>query len=240
MMVGAPRKSLLVPVLVLIAAVAHAQAAQPSPYHWAPPSPDGTGKFYLHREIAQVMGFQGAGWLERPERQTEERPDKLLAALSLRAGMNIADIGAGSGYLSRRMAPLIAPGKVYAVDVQPEMVQMLKELSRRPETANLVPVLGSPDNINLQSDSIDLAILVDTYHELSQPYEIMQSVISSLKAGGRVVFVEYRGEDPRVPIKSLHKMTVSQLRLEMRRFPLTFERTDEGLPIQHIVVFRKK
>jgi SAM-dependent methyltransferase len=227
-------------ILVLLAAVAHSQAAALSPYQTGAPSRDGIGKTYHHREIAQVMGFAGAGWLERPEREAEERPDLLLAALSLSKGMNIADIGAGSGYLSKRMAPLIAPGKLYAVDVQPEMIQMLEELSAKPETVNVVPVLGSLDNANLRSDSIDLAIMVDTYHELSQPYEIVQSLIAALKRGGRLVLVEYRGEDPQVPIKPLHKMTLSQIRLEMRQFPLTFERADERLPLQHIAVFIKK
>jgi SAM-dependent methyltransferase len=224
---------------VLAAALAHSQAAPPSPYEAAAPSRDGIGKIYYHREIAHVMGFEGASWLERPERQAEERPDLLLAALSLGKGMDVADIGAGSGYLTKRMAPLIAPGKLFAVDVQPEMVQMLKELSARSETANVLPVLGSVDQVNLRNDSIDLAVMVDTYHELSQPYEIMHSLVAALRRGGRLVLVEYRGGDPRVPIKPLHTMTVSQLRLELRQFPLTFERADERLPIQHIVIFRK-
>jgi precorrin-6B methylase 2 len=226
-------------VLLLLAAVAHSQVAAPSRYEIGAPSSDGIGKTYHRREIARVMGFEGAAWLERPEREAEERPDLLLAALSLRQGMNIADIGAGSGYLSKRMAPPIAPGKLYAVDVQPEMVRMLKALSTRPETANVVPVLGSEGSVNLRSDSIDLAIMVDTYHELSQPYEIMQSLLAALKRGGRLVLVEYRGEDPQVPIKPLHKMTISQIRSEMRQFPLSYERADESLPLQHIVVFTK-
>ena len=219
-------------LLVLLAATPHSQAVAPSA--------DGIGKTYHGREIARVMGFEGAAWLERPEREAEERPDLLVAALSLRKGMNVADIGAGSGYLSKRMAPSIAPGKLYAVDVQPEMVQMLAELSAQPETVNVVPVLGSEGNVNLRSNSIDLAIMVDTYHELSQPYEILQSLLAALKRGGRLVLVEYRGEDPRVPIKTLHKMTISQIRSEMRQFPLSFERADERLPLQHIVIFIKK
>lgn len=229
----------LLAMVVLPSALAHSQAASPSRYEMAAPSRDGIGKIYYHREIAHVMGFEGAAWLERPEREAEERPDLLLAALSLTKGMDVADIGAGSGYLSKRMAPLIAPGKLYAVDVQPEMVQMLEALSAKSETANVLPVLGSVDKVNLRNDSIDLAIMVDTYHELSQPYEIMHSLVAALRRGGRLVLVEYRGEDPQVPIKPLHKMTVSQLRLEMRQFPLTFERADERLPIQHIAIFRR-
>jgi precorrin-6B methylase 2 len=224
-------------VLVLMAVMAHTQPA--SPYRMGPPSADGIGKFYYQREIAQIMGFEGAAWLERPDRDAEERPDLLLAALPLQRGMNVADIGAGSGYLSKRMAPLIAPGRVYAVDVQPQMVELLKQMSAQAQTRNVVAVLGSADKVNLQKDSIDLAVMVDTYHELSQPYEIMQSVIASLKRGGRLVFVEYRGEDARVAIKPLHKMTVAQIRVEMRQFPLMFERSDERLPIQHIILFVK-
>jgi precorrin-6B methylase 2 len=233
------KKSCLILVLAVLATVAHSQATPQMPYRLAPPSQDGIGKFYYQREIAQVMGYEGAGWLERPDRAEEERPDLLLAALSLGAGMSVADIGAGSGYLSKRMAALIAPGRLYAVDVQPQMVELLKELSAQAGTRNVVPVLGSADNVNLPKDAIDLAVMVDTYHELSQPYEIMRSVIAALKRGGRLVLVEYRGEDARVAIKPLHKMSVAQVRLEMRQFPLTFERADERLPVQHIVVFTK-
>jgi precorrin-6B methylase 2 len=230
-------RSRLFLVFALLAAAAYPQSAPT--YRIGAGSPDGIGKFYYQREIAQIMGFEGAAWLERPDRDSEERPDLLLAALALRRGMDVADIGAGSGYLSKRMAPLIAPGKVYAVDVQPQMVALLRELSAQAQAHNVVPVLGSADKVNLQKDSIDLAVMVDTYHELSQPYEIMRSLIASLKRGGRLVFVEYRGEDARVAIKPLHKMTVAQIRLEMSQFPVMFERSDERLPIQHIVVFTK-
>lgn len=208
-------------------------------YQTGAPSRDGVGKFYYHREIAHIMGFEGAGWLERPERQSEERTDLLLNALHLVAGMNVADVGAGSGFLSKLMAPLIAPGQLFAVDVQPEMVKLLQGLAAQPGTRNIVAVQGSATRVNVGENSIDLAILVDTYHELTQPYEIVQSVIAALKQGGHLIFVEYRGEDSGVPIKPLHKMTVAQIRLEMQQFPLTLERIDERLPIQHIVVFRK-
>ena len=150
--------------------------------------------------------------------------------------MDVADIGAGSGYLTKRMAPLIAPRQtVRRGCAARDGGQMLKELSARSETANVLPVLGSVDQVNLRNDSIDLAIMVDTYHELSQPYEIMHSLVAALRRGGRLVLVEYRGEDPQIPIKPLHTMTVSQLRLELRQFPLTFERADERLPIQHML-----
>jgi precorrin-6B methylase 2 len=227
-------------VFVLAAGLAHGQAAAPSSYRIGAASRDGIGKFYYGREIAQVMGYEGAGWLERPDRAAEERPDLLVGALALSAGMNVADVGAGSGYLSKRMAPLVAPGKVYAVDVQPQMVELLKQLSLQAGMLNVVAVSGSAGSANLQADSVDLAVMVDVYHELSQPQEIVQSVIASLKPGGRLVLVEYRGEDARVAIKPLHKMTVSQIRLEMRQFPLEFERSDERLPVQHIIIFKKK
>jgi len=202
-------------------------------------SPDGIGKFYQGREIAAVMGFEGTSWLERPSREDEERPEWLVQELHLKSGMAIADIGAGSGYLSRRMAPLVKPGRVYAVDVQPEMVALITELSHQPEFNNVVPVQGGVDDVRLSPASIDLAVLVDVYHELAFPYETMSSLVRALKPNGQLVLVEYRGEDPKVPIKAVHKMSEAQVRREMSRLPLTWERTSERLPIQHIIVFRK-
>ncbi len=202
-------------------------------------SPDGIGKFYQGREIAAVMGFEGAPWLERPSRVSEERPDLLVEELHLQPGMTVADIGAGSGYLSRRMAPIVGAGRVFAVDVQPQMVALLTELSQKPELKNLVPIQGNTDDLKLPPASTDLAVLVDVYHELAYPYEVMRSLIRALKPGGRVVLVEYRGEDPAVPIKPLHKMREAQIRREMSVLPLAWERTSERLPMQHIVVFRK-
>ena len=202
-------------------------------------SPDGIGKFYQGREIAAVMGFEGAAWLERPSRDSEERPDLLVKELHLVPGMSVADIGAGSGFLSRRMAPAVGPGRVFAVDVQPQMVALLKQLALEPEFKNLVPIQGDSDDVKLPPASTDLAVLVDVYHELAYPYEVMRSLIRALKPGSRVVLVEYRGEDPSVPIKALHKMSEAQIRREMSALPLTWERTSELLPLQHIVVFRK-
>lgn len=217
-------------------AAAHADE---SPYRQAPASPDGIGKRYDGREIAHVMGFAGAEWLERPGREREERPDILVEELHLQPGMTVADIGAGSGYLSRRLAPLVAPGRVFAVDVQPEMVALLTTLAKQPGMGNLVPRQGAPDDVRLPAASVDAAVMVDVYHELEFPYEVMRSIVQALKPGGRVVFVEYRGEDPSVPILPLHKMSVAQVRREMQRFPLVWERTAERLPLQHVIVFRK-
>jgi SAM-dependent methyltransferase len=219
-------------------AIAENSVAMPL-YREGQGSPDGIGKFYQGREIAAVMGFEGAPWLERPSRASEERPDLLVEELHLQPGMTVADIGAGSGYLSRRLAPLVAPGRVFAVDVQPQMVALLRELSQKPEFKNLVPIQGATDDVKLPPASIDLAVLVDVYHELAYPYEVMRSLIRALKPGGRVVLVEYRGEDPAVPIKLLHKMSEAQIHREMSVLALTWERTSARLPMQHIVVFRK-
>jgi SAM-dependent methyltransferase len=232
--------SLVLGTFVLPAPTAIAEKSVAMPlYREGRGSPDGIGKFYQGREIAAVMGFEGAPWLERPSRASEERPDLLVEELHLESGMTVADIGAGSGYLSRRMAPIVGPGRVFAVDVQPQMVALLTELSQKPQFRNLVPVRGSIDDVRLPPASTDLAVLVDVYHELAYPNEVMRSLIRALKPGGRVVLVEYRGEDPAVPIKPLHKMSEAQVRREMSVLPLTWERTSERLPMQHIVVFRK-
>ena len=204
-------------------------------------SADGIGKRYRGREISGVMGWQGAAWLEREEREREERGDLLLRELGLKPGMAVADIGAGTGYYARRIAPLVGSGgTVYAVDVQPEMIQMLGDLANKANLTNIKPVLSTVDNVKLSDASIDLAIMVDVYHELEFPYEVMESVVRSLKPGGRVVYVEYRAEDPKVPIKPLHKMSEAQVKNEAAAHALVYERTAHTLPWQHVVVFRKR
>ena len=186
------------------------------------------------------MGWQGAAWLEREEREREEPTDLLLPELALKPGMVVADIGAGTGYIARRMATLVGPsGVVYAVDVQPEMVEMLKSLAARAGLAQVKPMLGGVDDVRLPAASVDLAIMVDVYHELEFPREVLASIVRSLKPGGRVVFVEYRAEDARVPIKPIHKMSEAQVRREASASALTWERTAGGLPWQHVVIFRK-
>ena len=216
---------------------AEALAADPV-YEKAAASADGIGKRYMGREIAQVMGWQGAAWLEREEREREERTDLLLPELALKPGMVVADIGAGTGYIARRMAAQVGTkGIVYAVDVQPEMIRMLRSLAAG--LAQIKPVLGAVDDVRLPAASVDLAIMVDVYHELEFPREVLASIVRSLKPGGRVVFVEYRAEDPRVPIKALHKMSEAQVRREAGALALAWERTAGGLPWQHVVIFRK-
>ena len=212
----------------------------PARYTLAPASRDGIGKFYMGREIAGVMGWQGAAWLEREEREREERTDLLVAALRLKPGMVVADIGAGTGYLSRRMVPALMPGgRVLAVDVQPEMVSLLQNMVRETGLAQIQPSLGTETDVKLPPASVDLAIMVDVYHELAFPYEVLASIIRALRPGGQLVFVEYRAEDPKLPIKALHKMSEAQVKREAAVHALRWERTEETLPWQHLVVFRK-
>ena len=202
--------------------------------------PDGTGKFFQGRETAQVMGHQGADWLERPEREIEERPDLLLPLLKLKPGDHVADIGAGTGYFARRMAKLIgARGVVYAVEIQQEMLDLLVDGARKTGITNIQPVLGTIEDPKLPKAAVDLVLMVDVYHEFSHPFEMMDRICAAMKPGGRVVFVEYRAEDPSVPIKALHKMSEKQVRKEAALHPLTWLTTHTNLPRQHVIVFRR-
>ncbi len=203
--------------------------------------PNGIGKFYLGREIAHVMGHEAADWLERPERREEERPDLLVEALNLRHGDAVADIGAGSGYYSWRAAERVGPkGSVYAVDIQQEMLDLLAKKMADRKITNVKGVLGTLTDPKLPPGSIDVALMVDVYHEFDHPYEMIRAICNALKPGGRVVFVEFRAEDPKVPIKEVHKMSEEQVRKEMAAQPLTWVETSNVLPWQHIIVFRRK
>lgn len=222
-----------------INAATPAAAAAPR-YERVAPSQDGIGKRYMGREIAGVMGWEGAQWLERESRAREERPELLLRELALAPGMTVADIGAGTGYYTWQLAKQVGPGgRVYAVDVQPEMIRMLDSQMAKRGVRNVVSVLGSETTVKLPAASVDLAIMVDVYHELAYPAEVLDSIVDALKRGGRVVFVEYRAEDPAVAIKPLHKMSERQVRREAAAHGLTWERSIESLPIQHAIVFRK-
>jgi precorrin-6B methylase 2 len=203
--------------------------------------PNGIGKFYMDREIAQVMGHLGAGWLERPEREREEEPAKLMKALKLRPGDVVADIGAGSGYFTFRLADAVGPkGKVYANDIQKEMLDLIRQRQRAKRVSNVEPLLGTITDPKLPPASVDLILLVDVYHEFSHPYEMTEAMIKALKPGGRLVFVEYRLEDPKVPILLVHKMSQRQVLKEMAIHPLRHLETSDLLPRQHIIVFEKK
>jgi precorrin-6B methylase 2 len=202
---------------------------------------DGIGKFYMGREIAHVMGHQAADWLERPERENEEHPTRLVELLGLKPGDSVADIGAGTGYISWRMAEKVGPqGKVYAVDIQQEMLDRLAKNMKARGHQNVLPVLGTITNANLPTNSIDLAIMVDVYHEFSHPYEMMKSIHAALKPGGRVAFIEYRAEDLDVPIKPVHKMTETQVRKEAIAAGFEWEKTIPDLPRQHVIIVRKR
>ena len=214
--------------------------ARDEQYDAARQSADGIGKTYMGREIAQVMGYPGADWLERNSREKEERPDLLLAALKLTPGMAVADVGAGTGYYSWQIAGRVGKeGRVYAVDVQPQMIELLEQRMRQRGVGNVRPVLGTAIDTGLPHASIDLALLVDVYHELDHPREILDSIMRALRPGGRLVLVEYRAEDDSVPIKRLHKMSVAQIRREIGAQGLLWQETVETLPWQHVVIFRK-
>jgi ubiquinone/menaquinone biosynthesis C-methylase UbiE len=202
--------------------------------------PNGTGKFYMGREIAQTMGSGGIPWLDRPEREDEEHPGIVIDALGLRDGDVVADLGAGSGYFTFRIAPRVGKaGKVLAVEIQDEMLETIRQRAAALKATNVEEVKGSETDPNLPASGVDLVLMVDVYHELAYPFEVMTKVREALKPGGRVVFVEYRKEDPKVPIKEVHKMSVDQLKKEMKAVGLRHVRTVESLPSQHIVIFEK-
>ena len=199
----------------------------------------GIGKFYMDREISFVMGHRAAGWLNRPERIREEMPDDVVANMGLESDHIVADIGAGSGYFSFRIADRVPSGKVLAVDIQPEMLQLIERQKTDTGVANIEGVLGQIDNPNLAPNSIDAAIMVDAYHEFSHPFEMINGIYNALRPGGRIFLLEYRGEDDSVPIRPLHKMTEEQVVKEMSVFGLEWTETLDFLPWQHMMIFTK-
>ena len=203
-------------------------------------SRNGIGKFYMGREISRVMGHQGAEWLERPEREQEEMPNILVELLKLKEGAVVADIGIGTGYIARRISPKIGEtGIIYGVEIQQEMLDLLDEKMTEAGITNVKGVLGTITDPKLPPASVDMAIMVDVYHEFSHPYEMMQKICRALKTGGRVAFVEYRAEDPHVPIKRLHKMSELQVIKEATPHPLSWVETLSDLPWQHVIIFEK-
>ena len=202
--------------------------------------PNGTGKFYMGREIAQVMGPGGIEWLDRREREEEEHPVEVISSLDLHPGEVVADLGAGSGYFTFRIAPKVGEtGMVMAVEIQDAMLNALRTRAAALKASNVKVVQGTEIDPHLPAAGVDLVLVVDVYHELAYPFEVMTKVREALKPGGRVVFVEYRKEDPSVPIKEVHKMSVGQLEKEMSAVGLVRVRTVETLPLQHIVIFEK-
>lgn len=203
------------------------------------PSRDGIGKTYFGREISRVIGHQGAAWLERKTRVVEERPERVVDGMGLAPDAQVADIGAGTGYFTFRIAEAVPTGRVYAVDVQPEMLEVLQKRIERRAITNVVLVLGAEDDPKLPSDSLDAVLLVDAYHEFAYPFEMMQGIRRALRPGGRVFLIEYRGEDPRVPIKPLHKMTQAQAITELEAVGLRWVEGLDILPTQHFMVFER-
>ena len=193
------------------------------------------------RQIAGVMGVQGADWLNRPEREAEENPEGALDALKIRPGMVVADVGAGTGYMSLRLARRVGPsGKVYANDIQPEMLRRLRNNATKAGLTNIETVQGDEADPKLPAGRMDLVLLVDVYHEFSHPREMIDKIRESLKPDGRLVLLEYRKEDPNVPIREEHKMSVAQVKAELEPQGLVLSQVIETLPRQHILILKKK
>ncbi len=233
-------------LLVLVGSIAYPQEIKDKKdgrYEWkAKHDPNGIGKFYMGREIAYVMGHLGASWLERPEREKEEAPSKLIEILKLKEGDHVADIGAGTGYHAFRMSTIVGKkGKIYAVDIQQEMLDMMKAKAEKKKVENIDLVLGKEADPKLPDEKLDMIIMVDVYHEFAFPYEMTEKMVKALKPGGKLVFVEFRKEDDKVPIKLVHKMTEAQVIKEMEEFKeLRHLETNKTLPWQHVIFFEKK
>ena len=208
-------------------------------YSTTRPSPDGIGKVYMGREIARVMSHEGADWLERPDRENEEAPAKVIVMMELKPTDAVADIGAGTGYFSFRIAKIVAKGKVLAEDIDDQMIKDMRQSIREQHINNVEPVLGSTRDPNLPPGSVDVVLMVDAYHEFDHPREMMEAIVRALRPGGRVIDLEYRAEDPQVLIKPHHKMTEAQVKKEMAAVGLVHVKTLETLPQQHFLVFRR-
>jgi len=208
-----------------------ADDSHPSQYRFTP-------KTYKGRTIAPAMSYLGAGWLERDEREQLEQPERVLDTLQITEGSVVADIGAGIGYYSLRLAKRVGTnGRVLATDIQPEMLARLRTNMKKTRTTNIEPILSTPTDATLPAGQLDLALMVDVYHELAHPEETMAQVHRALKPSGRLVLIEYRGEDPTVPIKPDHKMTLAQVRAELEPMGFQFQQVFDFLPRQHLIIF---
>lgn len=240
-----PFFKLLAPLFVLLALIAivdrpgQADEDLPSYYTLKEPSRDGIGKVYMGREISQFVSVHAIRWLERPGREGEENPSRVMEQLELRGNETIADIGAGSGYFTFLLSPWVPEGKVIATDIQQGMLDFIEGKKKLEKARNVETLLGTIEDTKLPENSTDLVLMVDSYHEFSHPREMMESIYRGLKPGGRAVLLEYRGEDPSVPIKPLHKMTIKQVRNEMEVVGLEFVQVKDFLPTQHFLEFRK-
>lgn len=216
-----------------------AQKTNAPVYTYKTPSYDGIGKVYMGREISFVMGFEGMSWLERRSREQEESVSLAIKNLPATESSVVADIGAGSGHYTFKIAPKVPKGKIYAVEIQDQAINYLKAKSKELGLSNVVPVMGTEKSANLPAASIDLAIMVDVYHELEFPVEMLASIRQSLKPGGKLLLIEFRGEDPEVAIKPLHKMTVKQAEKELTANGFKLVQNGQFMKIQHFLVFEK-
>ncbi len=202
--------------------------------------PNGINKWYMGRQIAHVMSHFGIDWLEREEREMEENTTLLLKNLAVKPGMVVADIGAGSGYHSALLSKMVGTGKVFAVDVEPEMIAYLNARIKQEKLSRIVPILSTEQKVSLPENTIDMMLLVDVYHEFSFPYEMALSMRAALKPGGKLVLVEFRAEDATVPIKTIHKMSEAQAIKEFKAAGFEFDKNIDNLPWQHCMVFTKQ
>lgn len=226
-------------LVLFLLLVTSSLAAQENRYAFEEGDRSGIGKRYMGREIAHVMGYQGMSWLERDERETEENTSTLLKNMDISKTDDIADIGAGSGYHVFKMATMATQGTIYAVDIQEEMLTAMRNKKSEGKFANVSLVKGSEKSVNLKPNSVDKVLIVDVYHEMSFPYEMMASLKKAMRPNGKLYPIEYRSEDPNVPIKRLHKMTEAQAIKEMKAVGLVLEENLTNLPWQHCMVFVK-
>ncbi len=227
-------------LFILLFCFSFGHAISQERYQYKEGDANGIGKWYMGRQIAQVMSHFGIEWLEREEREKEENTTLLLKNMNVKPGMSIADIGAGSGYHTALLSKMIGNGKIYAVDVEPEMITFLNNRIAKEKLTNVFTVLGDEKKVPLKANSIDLMFLVDVYHEVAYPYEMGRSMLEALKPGGKLYLVEFRAEDGNVPIKTIHKMSEKQAVKELTAAGFSFERNITNLPWQHCLVFIKK